>query len=115
MAADLPENWYKISESITEINFGTNNLCVINVAGKSVTLALYNSQIFACPQKCPHAGGLLADGYLDSSGNIVCPMHLYRFNLQTGRNVSGEGYLLKTYPVELRNDGVFINIGDRLT
>jgi nitrite reductase/ring-hydroxylating ferredoxin subunit len=41
-------------------------------------------------------------------GNIVCPLHRYKFSLVNGRNVSGEGYYLKTYPVEQREDGLYI-------
>ena len=43
-------------------------------------------------------------------GNVVCPLHRYRFNLQTGRDVTGEGYYLKIYPVEIPEEGVFIGI-----
>jgi 3-phenylpropionate/trans-cinnamate dioxygenase ferredoxin subunit len=50
----------------------------------------------------------MADGYLDALGNIVCPLHRYKFSVSNGRNTSGEGYFLKTFPVQLREDGVFI-------
>ena len=100
---------YKIAESIAEINFNKNGLALVEVAGKTITLAHYNEQIFACTHKCPHAGGILADGYLDALGNIVCPLHRYKFSLQNGRNTSGEGYFLKTYSIEIFNDGVFVS------
>jgi len=64
--------------------------------------------LMACAQKCPHAGGMMAEGHLDALGNIVCPLHRYKFNLQNGRNVSGEGYFLKTFRVEIRKEGVFV-------
>ena len=72
--------------------------------------ALENSKmsIFAFASKCPHAGGILADGYIDATGNIVCPQHRYKYNLKNGFNVSGEGYYLKNWPVEIRDDGVYI-------
>ncbi|MCX6337228.1 MAG: hypothetical protein NT153_08110 [Bacteroidetes bacterium] len=52
----------------------------------------------------------MADGYIDATGQIVCPLHRYRFSLQNGRNTSGEGYYLKTYPIEHREDGIFIGL-----
>ena len=104
------DEWYKIAESITEINFSANGLSAIDVAGKTITIGLHNSEIFACPQKCPHAGGLLADGYIDTVGNLVCPVHRYKFNPVNGRNISGEGYYLKIFTVEIREEGVFVNI-----
>jgi len=103
-------NFYKIAENIAEINFSSNGIAEIEVNGKIICIGLHEHRLFACTQKCPHAGGILADGYIDAVGNIVCPMHRYRFNPQTGRNVSGEGYFLKTFKAELREDGVFVNI-----
>lgn len=107
----ITNNWYKIAESIAEINFAANGLATIKVAGKLITIARYNNRLFACTQKCPHAGGILAEGYIDAVGNIVCPLHRYKYSLKNGRNVSGEGYYLKTYALETREDGVFINFG----
>jgi len=101
-------SWHKISDSLEEISFGANHLIQIEVSGKMVCLSRKGNQLSACVAKCPHAGGRLADGYIDATGNIVCPLHRYKFNLKNGRNTSGEGYFLKTFPVELREDGVFI-------
>lgn len=100
--------WHKIADNVAELSFGTNGMTEIEVAGKTVCVALHKDQLHACSRKCPHAGGLLADGYIDAMGNIVCPLHRYKFSLQNGRNVTGEGYFLKTFQVETRNEGVFI-------
>ncbi|MEP6845364.1 MAG: Rieske 2Fe-2S domain-containing protein, partial [Panacibacter sp.] len=67
----------------------------------------------ACGYTCPHAGGILADGHIDTMGNIVCPLHHYRFNMQNGRNTSGEGFFVKTYPVEIREDGVYVGMEEK--
>lgn len=112
MAITHKHFWHKIAESISEINFAANGLATIDVAGKIVTIGLHNKEVFACTQKCPHAGGILADGYIDAVGNLVCPTHRYKFNPRTGRNISGEGYYLKTFATEVREDGVYVNIGD---
>ena len=42
--------------------------------------------------------------------NIVCPLHCYKFSLLNGRNVSGEGYYIKLYRIEQRDDGVFMGL-----
>jgi 3-phenylpropionate/trans-cinnamate dioxygenase ferredoxin subunit len=103
-------SWHKIAESISEIDFSANGLAMLEVAGKTITVGLHNNRFFACIQKCPHAGGILADGYIDAIGNLVCPVHRYKFDTQNGRNTSGEGYYLKIFALELREDGVFVNI-----
>ena len=100
--------WHKIAERIAEITWKENQLSIMEVNNKKITLANYNDMVFAVAYKCPHAGAIMADGYLDISGNIVCPVHRYKFSLQKGRNVTGEGYYLKTYPVESREDGIYI-------
>lgn len=110
MSSTTNDTWYKIAESIAEINFSSNGMTEIEVNGKTICIGLHDHRIFACSPKCPHAGGILAEGYIDPAGNIVCPLHRYKFNPLTGRNISGEGYYLKTFPAEIRAEGVFINI-----
>jgi len=102
--------WYKIAETIAELEFGGNNLLQAEVAGKRVCLARTSKGIAACAAKCPHAGGTMADGFLDKSDHIICPVHRYTFNLVNGRDLSGEGYYLRIYPVELRDSGIFLGI-----
>jgi nitrite reductase/ring-hydroxylating ferredoxin subunit len=101
-------SWYKIAEHIEELPWQTNQLCIVEVNGKKITLAKLEKGIVACAHKCPHAGGIMANGYIDVLENIVCPLHRYKFSLQNGRNTSGEGYYIKTHPIEIRADGIFI-------
>ncbi len=101
-------SWHKIAESVAEIKFSTAGLAEIELHGKFFCIARSNNKIFACSAKCPHAGGVLADGYIDGAGNVVCPLHRYKFNPVNGINTSGEGFFLKTFSIEEREDGVFI-------
>ncbi|MBX3256287.1 MAG: Rieske 2Fe-2S domain-containing protein [Chitinophagaceae bacterium] len=103
-------NWIKIAEHINEIAFAGNHLAVAEAKGKKICLGRHEGAYFAFAYKCPHAGGILADGYIDALGNVVCPVHRYKFNMQNGRNISGEGYYLKTWPVEVREEGVFVGM-----
>jgi nitrite reductase/ring-hydroxylating ferredoxin subunit len=100
--------WHKIAESTQAIPLSKDGLAEITIAGKKLCISLHKDQVSACSARCPHAGGILADGYIDALGNIVCPLHRYKFSLQNGRNLSGEGYFLKTYPIEVREDGIWI-------
>ena len=102
--------FHKIAHSVEEIDFGVNNLAQLNTGSKKICIAKFGDNLFACTAQCPHASGILADGFLDGLGNIVCPLHRYKYDLRNGRNVSGEGYFLKTYPVEVRDDGVYVGI-----
>lgn len=100
--------WFKVADSKNELQWQSNNMIVAEAGGKKITLARIGDEIFACAYKCPHAGGILADGFVDSMQNIVCPLHRYRFSLTNGRNTSGEGYYLKVYPIDEREAGIFV-------
>jgi nitrite reductase/ring-hydroxylating ferredoxin subunit len=100
--------WHKIADHINEIEFGENNIAVREVNGKTICLGKFNNNLFAFAYKCPHAGGLLADGYIDAIGNVVCPQHRYKYDMKNGRNVTGEGYYLKNWPVEIRDEGIYV-------
>jgi 3-phenylpropionate/trans-cinnamate dioxygenase ferredoxin subunit len=100
--------WYLLAPSTAAINFGPNNLAIAEVNNKKITIANTPKGLFACAHACPHAGGIMAQGHIDALGNIVCPLHRYKFSIHNGRNTSGEGYYLKTYPIEQREEGVFI-------
>ena len=102
--------WHKIAANIAEINFNANGLAEIDINGKIICIAKYNGQVFSCTQKCPHAGALLVNGHIDVLGNLVCHLHKYKFNIKNGRNISGEGYYLKTFAIEENDDGVFVCI-----
>ena len=103
-------HWIKIAESLSEIPFGPNNLVEVDANGKTICLVRSKELMYAVAQKCPHAGGFLAEGFVDAMGNIVCPLHRYRFCPSNGRNVSGEGYYLKHWSVEVREDGVYVGL-----
>lgn len=101
-------NWIKIADALQEIPFGTNQLAEVVADGKKICIGRYQDEIFAFAHKCPHASGYLSDGYIDPLGNVVCPVHRYKFCMKNGRNVSGEGYYLKHWPVEVRGDGIYV-------
>ena len=105
--------WFKIADSANLLDWQANNMCVVEVNNKTVSLGKHEDKVFAFAHKCPHAGGILTNGFLDVTGNVVCPLHRYKFNVQNGRNTSGEGYYLKTYLVEERNDGVYIGFEEK--
>ncbi len=105
--------WHKIADNENELNFCGNNLLQLDIAGKTICIAKGKDNLYACANKCPHAGGIIADGFIDALNNVVCPLHRYKYSLQNGRNVSGEGYYLKTYPIQQTDKGIFIGIEER--
>jgi 3-phenylpropionate/trans-cinnamate dioxygenase ferredoxin subunit len=102
--------WHKIAASPEELPFAKNNIAVTIVGSKKICVGRYNGNLYAFSYTCPHASGLMSNGYIDALGNVVCPLHRYKFSMANGRNVSGEGYHLKNWKVEVREEGVFVEI-----
>lgn len=100
--------WHKIADNEQDIVPAENGIAVMEIKGKKICISKFQGQWFGFAFACPHAGGILANGYIDIIGNIVCPLHRYKFSLKNGRNTSGEGYFMKVYPVEIRNEAAYI-------
>ena len=61
-------------------------------------------EVYATQAACPHREGPLADGII-GSGEIVCPLHAYKFELETGKPIGNDCEALRTYAVSLSRDG----------
>lgn len=105
-------NWYKIFNTIKEAErqIQLNKANTINVAGRKICIAHTSEGFFAVDDKCPHNGASLGSGFCSEDNAIVCPVHRYRFDLKTGRAKSGLGDAVRTYPVEIRDNGIYIGI-----
>ncbi len=101
---------WQIVKSHTYATFPENKLTETVVGNRTIALLRTGDEIFAFAATCPHAGGRLCDGWVDIEGRIVCPLHKYRFDPANGRNTSGEGYKLKTYPVEIREKNIYVGL-----
>jgi 3-phenylpropionate/trans-cinnamate dioxygenase ferredoxin subunit len=108
MPSEKKYTWHKIADHRSELQLNEQGMAECEVAGKNICISIYKELLFGCAAMCPHAGGKMSAGYVDALGNVVCPLHRYKFSLLNGRNTSGEGYYLKTYPIEERADGVYL-------
>ncbi len=59
-----------------------------------------DGSVFSTQALCPHMGGPLADGII-GGGELQCPLHGYKFELDTGKPVGNDCKALKTYRVEV--------------
>lgn len=99
--------WHHLPE-VENIPVMENELREVKAGSKKICVTRWQGKLYAFTHKCPHAGGFLAEGHIDANGNIVCPVHRYKYNVTNGYNSSGEGYYLSTYPVEEREDGIYV-------
>ena len=107
------KQWIRIALSEDEIPFSPAGLAEVEANGKTICIGRKDGELFAFAHKCPHASGRLSGGFIDALGNVVCPLHRYKFCMKNGRNVSGEGYYLKHWPVERRNDGIYVELEEK--
>ena len=64
-------------------------------------------KIIATQSYCPHAGGHFSGGWC-KNGHLICPIHRYAYDLETGRGAKGQGDYINIYATELREDGLYI-------
>ena len=67
-----------------------------------------NGQLYAFVERCPHQGASLRRAVITPECEVECPWHRFRFSLKDGRNTSGGGQYLEVYPVQVRQDGLYI-------
>lgn len=71
---------------------------------------------YATQNLCPHRQQMvLARGMIGSSGEacepkVACPFHKKTFSLISGECLSGDDYQLKTYPIKISDNKVYIGI-----
>lgn len=97
--------WYKIEGTFPEQDFVQQ----IKVNGKKLCMLRHQNQVHVVQNTCPHAGGILSGGRC-KDGYLICPIHRYEYNLETGRGAEGQGDYIDTYPVELREDGIYVGL-----
>ncbi len=56
---------------------------LVRVGGREVALFGVEGKVYAIGNRCPHRGGPLIRGYLEGCA-VRCPMHGWRFHLETG-------------------------------
>lgn len=85
--------------------------------GKTVTIGMKEIAVFklesgkirAIENRCPHKGGVLAEGIV-SGDYVFCPMHDWKISVVDGNVQDPDRGCVETYPVEIKDDQVFILI-----
>ncbi len=83
---------------------------------KGEQIAIFNfkrrGQFFATQNLCPHKKQMaLSRGMIGSAGDepkVACPFHKKTFSLESGACLSGDDYTIKTYPVKVVNEEIFV-------
>jgi 3-phenylpropionate/trans-cinnamate dioxygenase ferredoxin subunit len=99
------EDWIKVA-TLEECPPGS--LRSVMVGMEPVVLANVDGSIYAVVDRCSHEDLPLSDGEIED-GILVCQYHGARFDPATGAARALPAVKpIKTYPVEVRDDGVYV-------
>ncbi|GMW03639.1 MAG: hypothetical protein AMXMBFR84_47730 [Candidatus Hydrogenedentota bacterium] len=97
--------WVKVA-NCNEIPEGEGK--AIECAAECVAVFNVGGTFFAISNTCPHAGGPLADGFIDDN-EVTCPWHGWSFGLDPSE---GNGDGISRYKVKVEDDAVHIEMPD---
>ncbi|MEM7413896.1 MAG: thiamine pyrophosphate-binding protein [Gemmatimonadota bacterium] len=73
----------------------------------TICLTHFEGEYSALDNRCPHQAGPLGEGSIEN-GWLRCPWHGWDFHPTTGKPPGGFDDGVTTYPVEIREDGVYV-------
>ena len=96
--------WYPVA-NLNEIPLKEGK----KITWNDYTVAVFNlgDEYLAVDNQCPHQKGPLADGLVAGS-NVFCPLHNWKFDLKTGCALSGGKGQVRTYPVKVIHDSIYV-------
>ncbi len=103
--------WHKVAEAgelaegrVMSVTAGTQSICLTHFEG----------EYGALDNHCPHQGGPLGEGSIEDCW-LRCPWHGYDYHPITGQPPQGFSDGTITFPVEARDDGVYVAIDPEAT
>ena len=88
------------------VKYGKTQIAVFNFSSRG--------EWYATQNMCPHRKAfILSRGMIgDATGTpkVACPLHKKTFSLQDGQSLQGEDYSIRTFPVKVEGESVFLNL-----
>ncbi|HEY3402806.1 MAG TPA: Rieske 2Fe-2S domain-containing protein [Ohtaekwangia sp.] len=104
--------WIKIftSEAEAKSKLTKDRPQLLVLHGKRICLVWHGEAFRAVQDACTHNGESLSKGSINYLGEIICPWHNYRFDLNSGKACDSSSADLKTYPVRIDETGFFVGL-----
>ncbi len=109
------KQWHKVAEN-DELPEGRVKTVVVETDGNSRSFALthYKGEYAALDNRCPHQGGPLGEGSIECADDgecyLRCPWHGWDYHPTTGKPPGGYDDGIETFPIQIRDDGVYIEL-----
>lgn len=83
----------------------------VRVNGREIAIFNLGDRFVAMDNRCPHRGGPLADGIV-SGTIVVCPLHAWKFSVETGTGVSApsEASCVETFRTRIAHGIVLLEL-----
>ena len=111
MSANKTIVWHKVVD-LPGLEEG--RVMTVMAGTKGIALSRFNGQYGAVDNHCPHQGGPLGEGSIEKGVEdkcwLRCPWHGWDFDPLTGQSPGGHGDGLETFPVEEREDGIYVGV-----
>ena len=101
-----PTEWFKVAE-LDELDDGRVKTVV--AGHHSLALTRVGDRYGALDNRCPHQGGPLGEGSIEK-GMLRCPWHGYDYDPLTGTPPPGFSDAPACFPLEVRDDGVYVEV-----
>jgi nitrite reductase/ring-hydroxylating ferredoxin subunit len=98
----MPRTWACARGDIAEGRGRT-----LRLQGLRVAVFRDQNRTYAIDAVCPHSGADLGEGRVQH-GRVTCPEHGWTFDLATGCMPNMEEIAVRTYPVKIENEDVFV-------
>ncbi len=82
------------------------------IGDKKVCISRKDELFYVFEAFCPHRMADLSQGIINHRSEIVCPLHGYQFDLNSGRASVGDCRDLKIYKCNLDENGLHIYVED---
>ena len=98
--------WIKVAEPDA---LDDGRVTTVQAGHHSLALCRVGAQFGALSNRCPHQGGPLGEGSIEK-GMLRCPWHGYDYDPITGQPPPGFTDAPESYPVDVRDDGIYVEV-----
>jgi thiamine pyrophosphate-dependent acetolactate synthase large subunit-like protein/nitrite reductase/ring-hydroxylating ferredoxin subunit len=103
-----PTRWHRVL-GLDELPEG--RVTTVTAGHKGLAITHVDGRYSALDNRCPHQGGPLGEGTIEN-GYLRCPWHGWDFCAHSGKPPGGFDDGVGTFPVEERDDGIYVQVPD---
>lgn len=106
--------WYKLFADEDQLNvaLGDQGRRMLRIGERRLCLVKNDALYYAFDNLCPHNKHSLLEGKVNYLGEVICPLHGYRYSLKDGLECEGRSGALAVHEIEIRANGIFLGINE---